>query len=124
MIAGRDEKAKCKTASCAFKHQFKLHHTQKCMYTRTHAHKHMHTNTQRDIERYRMLGVPIKIIDHEEEEERKRRDKLAGRVRYIETAEGFNLTEDQFNMYEEWSLSEEAQRYWDAIREYQSVCHT
>jgi hypothetical protein len=78
---------------------------------------HTYTYTQRDIDRYRLLGVPIKIVDHEEEEERKLREKAEGKVRYIETEQGFNLTEDQFNMKEEWDAPEEEVKLWDSIRE-------
>jgi hypothetical protein len=54
-----------------------------------------------DVERWRLLGREVRIIDHDASQQRRRLRKLQGRD-VIQTDQGFNLTEDQFYLREDW----------------------
>jgi hypothetical protein len=53
------------------------------------------------VERWRLLGREVRIIDHDASQQRRRLRKLQGRD-VIQTDQGFNLTEDQFYLREDW----------------------
>ena len=55
------------------------------------------------VERWRLLGREVRVIDHEISEQQRRRRKELGQD-LIQTAQGFNLTEDQYYLREEWPL--------------------